>query len=175
MKKVLILCLLLCGCYKPLYMNDPYKPTKPENVEMRGRFEANMGLNLWNSGVSGASNDDIAVACPNSEQIAYIKDFSIGPFFFPDEQSAIDNARKQAASIGGDAASVYSLSNWWWILFTTTHTRSIVYKCNVGDGKRIISDKPMMRQQEKQRTVSKPKKRIINGNEVMYIPDSYVK
>ena len=204
MRIFLILCLLfLSGCYSPLYMNDPYKPTNPENIVMRGRFENNLG---WLIGKAGRGNDDIGVACPNSEQIAYIRDFGIGPLFFVNEQMAIDRARKQAASLGGDGASVYNLYSMWWILFTTTHARSIVYKCNVSSGKRMVSTKPEVQQPVVQkpevkksvvqkREVQKPemkktevknpevkrpapnigKKKIKNGNEVMYIPESYIR
>jgi hypothetical protein len=149
-------------------MNDPYKPTNPENIVMRGRFEGNIG---WLRGKGGVDNDDIGEACPNSEQIAYIRDFGIGPLFFVNEQMAIDNARKQAASLGGDGASVYNLYSFWWILFTTTYARSIVYKCNVGSGKKIAP----VRYQEQKLETPKPQKKIINGNEVMYIPEGYMK
>ena len=184
MRKILICCLLfLSGCYGPLYMNDPYKPTNPENIVMRGRFEGNIGRLR---GKGGIDNDDIGVACPNSEQIAYIRDVGIGPLFFVNEQMAIDRARKQAASLGGDGASVYNLYSMWWILFTTTHARSIVYKCNVSGGKRMVSTKPEVQQPVVQKSemkkleVKRPdsnigKKKIKNDNEVMYIPESYIR
>lgn len=133
MKKLLFLCLFLTGCYSPLYMNDPYQPTNPDNVIMRGRF--------W--GTNSEANEDIGEACPNSEQIAYIRDSNIRPLWFFDRQDVIDKARNQTASLGGDAASVYGLRSLWFILFNISEANSLVYKCNVSNrGYRSTYSKP---------------------------------
>ena len=149
-------------------MNDPYKPTKPEDVVMRGRLDDGFG---WRFSRDTSNDNDIGVACPNSEQIAYIQDFGVGPLIFFNEQMAVDNARKQAASLGGDGASIYEMDHLWLILLTITRASSIVYKCNVGSGKKIAP----VRYQEQKLETPKPQKKIINGNEVMYIPEGYMK
>lgn len=120
MKKVLFLCLLLCGCYSPLYINDPYVPTNPDDVVLKlredmGSFDKDLDYNF---------------ACPNAKQIALIKDSSFWPLFFVDNQSVLYKVREQAASLGGDTVSVYDMSHMWFLLFGFTSTRSIVYKCN---------------------------------------------
>ncbi len=125
MKKILFLYLFLTGCYSPLYMNDPYQPTNPDNIIVRGRFEKSgyLGNNVSDS------NEDIGEVCSNSEQIAYIKDWNIGALWFINEQDVVDKARYQAASLGGDGVSIYNLSSFWAIFFNITEASSIVYKC----------------------------------------------
>lgn len=135
MKKLLFLCLFLTGCYSPLYMNDPYQPTNPDNISMRGRFERDK---WWNNSLADF-NEDIGKVCPNSEQIAYIQDWNLRPLWFFDEQDVVDKARYQTASLGGDGVSIYELKNYWWILFTFTKARSIAYKCNVSNKARYNS------------------------------------
>ncbi len=122
MKKVLFLCLLLCGCYSPLYINDPYSPTNPKDVVLKlredmGSFDKDLDYNL---------------SCPAAKQIALTRDSSFWPLFFVDDQSVLYDVKKQAASLGGDTVSVYDLSHMWFLLFGITETKSIVYKCNTG-------------------------------------------
>ena len=139
MKKILFLCLFLTGCYSPLYMNNPYQPTNPNNISMRGRFERDK---WWGNSLADF-NEDIGESCSNSEQIAYIQDWNIRPLWFFDEQEVVDKVRNQSAALGGDGASIYELKNYWWILFTFTKARSIVYKCNVSNrGYRSTYSKP---------------------------------
>ena len=157
MKKVLFLCLFLTGCYTPLYMNDPYSPTNPDNIIVRGRFEESgyLGNNISDS------NEDIGEVCSNSEQIAYIKDWNIRPLWFIDEQDVVDQARYQAASLGGDGVSIYDLSSFWAIFFNITEAHSIVYKCK--------SNRSSHTKQLKQTSGYKSQ-----NNKIQQIPASYV-
>lgn len=162
MKKILFLCLFLTGCYSPLYMNDPYQPTNPDNISMRGRFERDK---WWKNSLADF-NEDIGEACPNSEQIAYIQDWNIRPLWFFDEQDVVDQSRNQSAALGGDGASIYELKNYWWILFTFTKARSIVYKCNVNNrSRRSTYNKTQTPKQQIQKTTKQ---------NIQYIPSSYV-
>lgn len=162
MKKILFLCLFLTGCYSPLYMNDPYQPTNPDNISMRGRFERDK---WWENSLADF-NEDIGEVCPNSEQIAYIQDWNIRPLWFFDEQDVVDQSRNQSAALGGDGASIYELKNYWWILFTFTKARSIVYKCNVNNrSNRSTYNKTQTPKQQTQKTTKQ---------NIQYIPSSYV-
>lgn len=122
MKKVLFLYLLLCGCYSPLYINDPYSPINPNDVVLKlredmGNFNKNLDYNL---------------SCPTAKQIALIKDSTFWPLFFVDDQSVLYSVRDQAASLGGNMASVYDISHVWFLFFGITETKTIVYRCNAG-------------------------------------------